>query len=163
MKISLIGVCGLAIAGLAIIAVADSRAQEPFGDAVVMIDFQRAADSYAFNHRQVERRVGKPIAGVEGALFTPIVSDAFRKRIRRATAGGACKLPDTAIRDFSVPRVNAPVDSSPGVPACIASILPPLPEELEYRVAGVALLLVDAHLHIVVDVLHAAFPAPDGP
>jgi hypothetical protein len=165
MKISLTGMCAIAIAGVMILTAAtESRAQDnPFYDAAIMINFQRATDSYAFTHRQRERHGEWPAAGVEGTLFTPIVSDAFRKRIRRATAGGACKLPDTAIRDFSVPRVNAPVDSSPGVPACIASMLPRLPEELEYRVAGVALLLVDAHLHIVVDVLHAAFPVPDEP
>ena len=163
MKISLIEVCGLAIAGLAIIAVADSRAQVPSGDAAVMVDFQRAADSYAFSHRQLERRAQGPAAGVEGTLFTPIVADAFRKRIRKAIAGEACKLPDTPSGDFSVPRVGTPVAGLTGVPTCIAARLPLLPDELEYRVAGVALLLVDAHLHIVVDVLHAAFPVPDEP
>jgi hypothetical protein len=69
---------------------------------------------------------------------------------------------DTAILDFSVPRVNMRVDAPP-LPESGASVLPPLPDELEYRVAGVTLLLVDAHLHIVVDVLHAAFPAPATP
>jgi hypothetical protein len=49
------------------------------------------------------------------------------------------------------------------VPPCIASVLPPLPNELEYRAAGVALLLADAHVHVVVDVLHAAFPPPATP
>ena len=161
MNISLSGVCGLAIAGLAIIAVADSRAQESFGDAAVIVEFQRAADSYAFTHRQLERRGEGADIRAEGALFTPLVADAFRKRIRRAAAG-ACQVSDTAILDFSVPRVNMRVDAPP-VPECVASVLPPLPDELEYRVAGVALLLVDAHLHIVVDVLHAAFPAPATP
>ena len=160
MKINLSGVC-LAIATLAIAAVADGRAQEPYGDASVMIDFQRGVDSYAFSHRQLERRGEGAAIGAEGALFTPLVADAFRKRIRRAIAG-ACRVSDTAILDFSVPRVNMRVDAPP-VPACVAAVLPPLPDELEYRVAGVALLLVDAHLHIVVDVLHAAFPAPASP
>jgi len=161
MNINLSGVCGLAIASLAIIAVADSRAQESFGDAAVMVEFQRAADTYAFSHRQLERRGEGAAVLTEGTLFTPIVADAFRKRIRKAAAGD-CKMSDTAILDFSVPRVNLHVDA-PSVPACVASVLPPLPDELEYRVAGVALLLVDAHLHIVVDVLHGAFPAPASP
>ena len=163
MKTSMIGVRAIAIAVLAIIAASDSRAQQPFSDAEIMIVFQRSADSYAFGHRQLERRAQPPAITVEGTLFTPIVADAFRKRIRKAIAGGTCTLPDTVSGDFSVPRVTAPVGEAPGVPACIASRLPPLPDELEYRVAGVALLLVDAHLHIVVDVLHAAFPAPDWP
>lgn len=161
MNIKLSGVCGLAIAGLAIIGVADSRAQESFGDAAVMLEFQRAADSYAFSHRQLERRGEGAAIGAEGTLFTPLVADAFRKRIRRAAAG-ACKVSDTVILDFSVPRVNMRVDAPP-VPDCVRSVLPPLPDELDYGVAGVALLLVDAHLHIVVDVLHAAFPVSASP
>jgi hypothetical protein len=36
--------------------------------------------------------------------------------------------------------------------------LPKLPPELDYRSAGVALVLVDAHAGLVVDVLHGAFP-----
>ena len=160
MKIVRTGICAAAIAGVAIIAAANTAAQGPFGDAEIMIGFQRAADSYAFGHRQLDRRAEGPVTTVEGALFTPIVADAFRKRIRRVTAGGACKVSDAAIHDFSVPRSNAPAAATPAVPACIVAVLPPLPEELEYRVRGVALLLVDAHLHIVVDVLHAAFPPP---
>jgi hypothetical protein len=148
---------------LILTAATESRAQDDsFNDAATMINFQRAADSYAFSHRQRERRGEWPAGGVEGTLFTPLVADAFRKRIWRATGSGACTLPE-ALDDFSVPRVNEPVDHAPGVPACIASVLPPLPDELEYRVAGVALLLVDAHLHMVVDVLHAAFPPPEWP
>lgn len=160
MKVSWIGVCGIAMAGLAIIAAADRRAQEPFGDAPAMIEFQRAADSYAFSHRQLERRGQGPAITVEGTLFTPVVADAFRKRIRRATAG-ACQLPDAAIHDSSVPRVDTRIERALEVPACIAAALPALPAELEYRLAGVALVLADAHLHIVVDVLHAAFPGRD--
>jgi hypothetical protein len=161
MKISLIGVCGLAFAGLAIIAAADNRAQGAWGDAQVMIEFQRGADAYAFSHRQVERRGEAPPARVEGALFTPRVADAFRKRIWTAMNLQGCELPRGAGNDFVVPRVNTRIDGAPAVPSCIAAVLPPLPTELEYRAAGVALVLADAHLHIGVDVLHAAFPAPD--
>jgi hypothetical protein len=157
MKISVIDVCGAAIAVLAIFAAAGSPAQGPWGDAQAMIEFQRGTDAYAFSHRRVERRGEAPAAMVEGTLFTPIVADAFRKRIRTAMTRRGCELP-RAGGDFVVPRVNTRIDSAPAVPACIAAVLPPLPSELEYRHAGVALLLADAHLHIVVDVLHAAFP-----
>jgi hypothetical protein len=40
----------------------------------------------------------------------------------------------------------------------VSSVLPRLPEELEYRVASVALILLDTHANMVVDVLHGAFP-----
>lgn len=158
MTISLIGVCGVAIAGLAIFAAADSSAQGPWGDAQAMIEFQRGADAYAFSHRQGERRGQAPAAKAEGTLFTPVVADAFRKRIRTAMTRQGCELPRAGGSDFVVPRVNTRVEGAPPVPACIAAVLPPLPTELEYRLAGVALVLADAHLHIVVDVLHAAFP-----
>jgi hypothetical protein len=36
--------------------------------------------------------------------------------------------------------------------------LPRLPDELEHRARGVALVLVDTHANLIVDVLHAAFP-----
>lgn len=156
MKMSLIGVCGVAIAILAIAGAADTRAAQPFGDTQAMIEFQRAADAYAFSHRQVDRRGAAPPARAEGTLFTPAVSDAFRKRIRAATSRQGCE-PPSAGSDFAVPRVNTRLEGAPALPACIAAVLPPLPTELEYRIAGVALLLADAHLHIVVDVLHAAF------
>jgi hypothetical protein len=37
--------------------------------------------------------------------------------------------------------------------------LPKLPPELEYRSMGVALMVIDVHAGLVVDVLHGAFPA----
>ena len=160
MKMLLRGVYGLAIAGLAIIAAADSSAQEPFGDAQVMIEFQRAADSYAFGHRQTERRGTTPVARQEGAIFTPVVAAAFRARIRAAVNRPTCDAPRASEPDFVVLRVNASTAGSQDAPSCIATMLPGLPTELEYRVSGIALLLIDAHLAIVVDVLHAAFAQP---
>lgn len=160
MKTLLIGVYGLAIAGLAIITAVDSRAQEPFGDAQVMIEFQRAADAYAFGHRQTERRGTTPAARQESAILTPVVAAAFRARIRAAVSGPNCDAPRASETEFVVLRVNASTAGSQDVPSCIAAMLPGLPTELEYRVSGIALLLTDAHLAIVVDVLHAAFPQP---
>jgi hypothetical protein len=52
-------------------------------------------------------------------------------------------------RSFNAP----PLDKTP--PA-----LPRLPDELQYRAVGVALILVDTHANLVVDVLHAVFPPP---
>jgi hypothetical protein len=123
-------------------------------DASPLLQFQRAADTYAFAHRQDDRRGTTPARLVEGQFFTPSVAASFRARIRSVTG---CSLP-RGEGGAVVPSVNAPVTGASPLPSCLASALPRLPEELEYRSAGVALILADAHRGIVVDVLHAAFP-----
>lgn len=145
------------VAHVATLTADRGRAQDPFGDSQVMTKFQRAADSYAFTHRQVERKHGTPPAAVEGAIFTPAAAAAFRNRIMLAVRSVGCERPEPGGIDFSVPRVNSNASATPALSACIVAVLPKLPAELEYRSAGVALLLVDAHTHVVVDVLHAAF------
>jgi hypothetical protein len=143
-------VVALVLIALATPVVTEARQQM---DTAVIVQFQRAADSYAFQHRQTERRGVSPAPLVEGAFFTPLVAAAFRHRIRIS----GCEIQGSE-GDFAVPRPNASTKGSSLLPPCLAGVLPALPEELEYRSSGVALLLVDAHLHIVVDVLHAAFP-----
>jgi len=144
-----------AIAALSLILIVATalHARQQKDDGVIL-QFQRAADSYAFQHRQTERRGAAPAPApmVEGAFFTPPVAAALRDRLRAAgcaAAGG---------QEFVVPRVNSSTEGTSPLPSCMSAALPKLPPELEYRVAGVALLLADAHLHLVVDVLHAALP-----
>jgi hypothetical protein len=117
-----------------------------------VLQFQRAADAYAFQHRQTERRGAPPAPLVEGAFFTPQVAAALRDRLRAA----GCK--NAVGQEFVVPRVNSSTEGTSSLQSCMSEVLPKLPPELEYRVAGVALILADAHLHIVVDILHAASP-----
>jgi hypothetical protein len=148
----------IAIAVLALVPPVAAQARQPM-DAAVIVQFQRAADSYAFHHRQTERRAAPPAPLVEGAFFTPMVAAAFRDRIR--TSG--CEIPQGSASESAVPRLNQSSEGAGPLPQCLSAVLPALPAELEYRVSGVALLLADAHLHIVVDVLHAAFPQPAAP
>jgi len=138
-------------------------------DADAIVQFQRAADGYAFQHRQVQRRLGANpgrgemtaamrdarVSAVDGDLFTPPVAFALRARIA-AARGSGCAVPITGASN-EVPRANQEASATVPVPACIAAVLPRLPEELEYRIAAVALLLVDTHANMVVDVLHGAF------
>ena len=127
-------------------------AQPSISDAAIL-QFQRAADTYAFQHRQTERRGAAPATLIEGAFFTPTVAAALRDRLRASR----CEFPRSDSGDFVVPRVNSSTDGTGALPACMNALLPKLPPELEYRFAGVALILADAHLRIVVDILHAAF------
>lgn len=154
---------------LAITAAAAANAQQAAPEAQAMIEFQRALDDYAFQHRQVERRAGASAdqraiaAGMraarpspqDGDLFTPLVAAAFHARINRALRGG-CKI--AAADTFVVPRPNHDATATAPIPACLATALPRLPAELEYRTAGVVLALVDTHANLVIDVLHGAFP-----
>jgi hypothetical protein len=120
-------------------------------DEAVILQFQRAADAYAFQHRQTERRGAAPAPLIEGAFFTPQVAAALRDRLRAAGCTNA------AGQEFMVPRVSSSTEGTSPIQSCMSAAMPTLPPELEYRVAGVALILADAHLHIVVDILHAAF------
>ena len=153
MSIKRIAPSLLLIAALAGIA-HDGFAQRT--DATVMLQFQRAADSYAFAHRQDERRGVSAPPRAEGELFTPLAGAAFRARIR--SVAGGCNAAGRGEGSFVVPAVNASAAGTEALPGCLVAVLPHLPAELEYRAAGMALMLIDAHRNIVVDVLHAAFP-----
>ena len=154
-------------------------AQDTFADTRAVVEFQRAADSYAFLHRQVERRLGlahrragKPIDVIEsaelaaaiiaerskaseGMLFTPLVVVAFRDGAGRAVRAG-CDAGELRSGLWEMSHhVNSPATGTNPVSPCIAAALPALPDELEYRSAGTVLLLVDTHANLVVDVLPA--------
>lgn len=149
-----------------------ARSQESFGDAVAIIQFQRSVDSYAFQHRQVQRRLGEAAdqkalaaamraarpSAADGDFFTQIIAAAFHARISTALRTQGCK---TAALDGSasneVPRVGALAIGLHPVPGCLLRVLPQLPEELEYRATGVVLVLIDTHAKTIVDVLHGAF------
>lgn len=145
---------------------------QTFPDSQAMTEFQRALDAYAFSHRQVERRAGesagagKMASGMraarpspqDGDIFTPLVASVFRTRINRAEKSGCVTI--ATPESFVVPRPNQGASGTAALPACMTAVLPKLPPELEYRSAGVVLLLVDTHANLVVDVLHGAFPAP---
>lgn len=141
-----------------VIGATAAGAQGGHGDSEAMLQFQRAADAYAFIHRQHERRDTPQPPSVEGAIFTPLAGNAFRARLRIATSPDGCAPPAAAGK---APGVNAAPGGAVAVPPCYSAVLPALPDELEYRMAGEALLLVDRHRQVVVDVLPAAFPSRD--
>lgn len=154
-------------------------AQETFADSRAVIEFQRAADAYAFLHRQVERRIGlahlrageagdvaaaelrtaimaERSPALESPLFTPAVVTAFRNMAAKAVRAPGCdpgELRTGAWEMFH--QIHSPATGSRPVNACLAAALPALPDELEYRSAGTVLLLVDTHANLVVDVLPA--------
>jgi len=103
-----------------------------------------------------------------GDIFGPEVGDFFRARL--AIVGRAAGLEptfdvsplvdDDAAACTTTPAVNSKVSWAAGVPITepVARALPTLPLELEYRVAGRTLVLVDVAANLVVDVLLEAMP-----
>lgn len=148
-----------------------------------LVEFQRAADAYAFVHRQVERRIGMAhrrsgaAVNVIGArelaaeiiaerprpavLFTPAVVALFRDAALMALGAG-CDAGElrTGVWELSH-EPYAPAAGSSPVSPCMVAALPSLPDELEYRSAGTVLLLVDHHANLVVDVLPALLAGRD--
>lgn len=103
----------------------------------------------------------------EGDIFTADVAPFFRERIRTVMRGPAGRRVHEAV--FAVqptgwsPSVGAlyparqPVSS---MPLELLAALPSLPRELEYRVVGRDLLLLDRNTGLIVDMLRGALSAP---
>lgn len=167
------GFVTVSVAVLMALAAPRAHSQEPFGDTAAIIQFQRAVDAYTFQRRQIQRRLGeaadaatmaaalraaRPSAG-DGDFFTPLVAAAFRHRIAVGLKAPDCRIgPEGA--GSEVPRVGVLAIATQAVPGCLMNVLPRLPEGLEYRAASVALIILDTHAGMVVDVLHGAFPMP---
>jgi hypothetical protein len=96
----------------------------------------------------------------QGEIFTPEIAKRFRQLMYPETHGpdGADTkkaMKEDAPPTASVPlKVNATYPASaplPTVPPNVLANLPPLPEDLEYRVIGKHLLLRDVHANLIVD------------
>jgi hypothetical protein len=159
-------------------------ADQMFADTRAIVEFHRAADTYAFLHRQAERviemahrKAKEPLDIRAGELadaviaeraqargmnfFTPAVVAVFRELAASAVHGG-CDAGElkTGVWELSH-EVNSPATRSKPIANCMATVLPDLPDELEYRSAGTVLLLVDHHANLVVDVLPALLAGSD--
>lgn len=168
---------GTAFTIATLLALGPADAQLRFGDVNAIVQLQRAADSYAFLHRQVERRLGMahttPDAGAmaaamrearagaaPGEFLSPAAAATLRDALARAARAPGCDAGDRRGSGGSV-QVNGPATATRRLPDCLADALPHLPEELEFRSAGSTLVLVDGHANLVVDVLPAALTNTD--
>jgi len=175
---------------IASLAGAGAAAQEPFAGSDGLLSFVRAAESYVFMHRRLERqlpplevnanpetirraidamaaalRAARPEAR-QGDLFNNAVQATLRTRIARAlrthgfTAADVLEAERAEGNDGSpvALRVNGdfPWRSATGMFPAILEALPPLPPELQYRIIGRDLVLVDVHASLVVDILPMA-------
>jgi hypothetical protein len=104
----------------------------------------------------------------QGDLFTPPVAAELRARVNTALLEHGFTAADVIAsqlvegvdpRDAHL-RVN---DTFPWILAsamfpCVIAALPPLPPELQYRIVGEDLLLIDVHASLVVDILPQVLP-----
>jgi hypothetical protein len=169
----------------AVAAVDHVVTQETFGDTRAIVEFQRAADRYAFMHRQVERRIGlahrhagaaatvtegnafaaaliAERASADTALFTPAAAAVFRVIASRAARAPGCDPGSlrSGAAESSL-HVNSAATGTNVISPCIVAALPNLPVELEYRSAGTVLVVVDVHANLVVDLLPALLAGSD--
>ena len=150
-------------------------AQE-FPDVRATVEFQRAADRYAFMHRQAERRLGfahlkagETVGEIEsdelaaairaertrtspGEFFTLEMGGAIKARLVSAWRSG-CDVGELQSVKWGVLPINGPATRTNQLPECVVGALPRLPAELEYRSTEGVLVLIDAHANLVVDLL----------
>lgn len=110
-------------------------------------------------------RAERPDAA-RGDIFTPEVADLFRVRLlatrlgrERHTVGAPAGLEGEGVTCAPLPEVNTRFTWNGTGVGHTSRVLPVLPLELEYRIVGRALVLVDVPANLVVDVLPEAFPA----
>lgn len=175
---------------VAMLAATAATFAQPLHDSEGVVAFLRAAESYTFMHRRLERRL--PVVEVnanpetirraidamaaalraarpdarQGDLFNPAVQQTIRTRIARAlkahgmtpTDVRAAELAEGVDSSAVTLAVNGAFPRAIGTAmvSCVIEALPPLPPELQYRMVGRDLVVIDLHAGLVVDILPLA-------
>jgi hypothetical protein len=104
-----------------------------------------------------------------GDLFTADVRNTFRKQIARALTDHQIAVADLVagleaeiLPGSPGPAVNKrfPWQLGAAMPPCVLAALPPLPKELQFRLVGRDLILIDLDAMLVIDILPDALPRP---
>ena len=113
-------------------------------------------------------RAARPDAG-RGAILTPDIGALIRTRLETRLADCGQKVEDVLafINEERLPGASAPTinkrfpwELGSAMWPSFMGVLPPLPDELEYRFADRDLVLIDIHANVVIDILANALPAP---
>lgn len=132
---------------------------------------KRTSDIAELERRRIELRAeivrSRPHAR-QGDIFTPDVAKVFRELLAETMTGpdgpAIKKTLDAAEpmapANFKVNSVYPNIHGQPiqSVPGSLLARLPPLPDGLEYRIAGKVLALRDARANLVVDYIPDAMP-----
>jgi hypothetical protein len=112
-------------------------------------------------------RAARPHAR-EGDIFVAAAAQEFRTLIQTVLRERdvdpddlVTRMREEAVRGGRPPRVNERFSWAVGnvMPPCLLRELPSLPDELQYRLVGLDLILIDIHADLVVDILRHALPA----
>ena len=104
-----------------------------------------------------------------GAILAPDIGALIRTRLAKQLAACGQKVEEVLafINDERSPTARSPQinerfpwELGSAMWPSFIGVLPPLPDELEYRFADRDLVLVDVHADLVVDILVKALPAP---
>jgi hypothetical protein len=117
------------------------------------------------HQRQLEKLIqGERLKAREGYFFDKATRALFRRHLNVAFSGPDGADAKAEIMDEYPGPVRIVIngrypDTIPlsTVPPKALALLPPLPEELEYRFIGDRLILLDVHAHIVLDAIDKAF------
>lgn len=109
-----------------------------------------------------DRAIGRFIAathdyaadGKQGAIFNRDAAEVFRFRLRISRWLHRYHAIETIAEGARAGTRRHGALAAPGI---VEAALPELPEQLEYRLAGTHLLLIDRRTHAVVDLLPDAF------
>lgn len=184
MKAALI--LALMILGLPIAAVV-ALAQDVDPDSAIVQDFEKRVNAYVHLRSTVESKLptlketaspekishyqeqlGAAIrenrkAAQPGEIFTPRIAGEFRRLIGLAMQSGGKRIATSLHHAEPVQlhlRVNdsypahIPLQSTP--PSLLAN-LPVLPQQMEYRITGTDLVLLDVRANLVIDILQNIF------
>jgi hypothetical protein len=109
-------------------------------------------------------RAARP-AAKQGDLFIPAMQTLVNARLKAiftGPTGGSIKssIMDENPLDTKVEVNGRYPDSIPmaTMPPAILAALPQMPEELEYRFVGAALVILDPHAHLIADFIPGALP-----
>lgn len=114
---------------------------------------QQAVDALAAELRR------RHAAAESGDIFTPDVRALVVTRLRRAFEVRDCaeavhgQMHEDAYRQRLVVGATFPWKAATATPSCVLTVLPTLPEALQYRFVGSSLAIVDIDADLIVDVL----------
>lgn len=166
------------------------KSPEVNADSVVLTDFEKQVKEYVKLHKKAEAglppskptdspgklnerrrllaaRIETARHGIkQGALFSPQVSQLFKRLISMAYQASGPEKVGTSLRHdepvHDVPmKINGPYPEQVPLqttPPSILLNLPPLPKELDYRIVGQNLVLRDTGANIIVDYIAGAIP-----
>jgi hypothetical protein len=127
---------------------------------VVKLNEQRKQLREAMQHSRSDAKQGDFFTPEASKLFRKLLSGVLKGEAKEKVRSSLSHAEPTASASF---RVNAEFPNQAGqpiqsVPPSVLKVLPALPEELEYRIAGNTLALRDSRANMVVDYLPNALP-----